>query len=266
MAQSSAELSLYGRGVVEAAFFDGLSTDLSNFDPHPVRRNLKPNSKSAYTREMEIWNAYLATFPERDPRDMRVMKHFAEVISRGIKARLKAKVGRGETKKGRATTFSVRNKMRRFYNMWEREMHIDIPEERSSMPRPEHPLAERLEGPDGLPPPLFAQPMLHWLINIISARAFRDYRTIEDVLSVIPEEGESFCFLDWADDMLDKPVFPEWSESGPRNKAKNDKAWGNQVLQWAKRAGFINGLAIHAIRREILIKVNDSGALMGQVA
>lgn len=56
--------------------------------------------------------------------------------------------------------------------------------------------------------------------------------------------------------MLDMPVFPEWSESGPQPKAKNDKAWGNQVSQWAKRAGFLRGLAIHAIRREILLKAN----------
>ncbi|RYP14043.1 hypothetical protein DL767_010440 [Monosporascus sp. MG133] len=380
----SAELSSYGRGVVEAALLDGLPTELSGIDPHPVRRNLKPNSKKAYLREMEIWNAYLNKFPGSDPCNMQVMKHFAEVIGRGIKARLEARVGRSKTERGRATTFSVRNKMRRFYNMWEREMHIAIPEKvKNSMApyidgklaekiglsrekktptfftvesyvnlqlyhwvsdhhdykhegsrvdasnllnihcftsarlredlfclvgrkngqpdikldfkrkickgldykQPEHPLAERLEGPDGLPPPLFAQPMLHWLVNIISARAFRDYQTIEDVLNVIPEEGESFCFLDWADDMLNKPVFPEWSESGPEDKAKNDKAWGNQVSQWAKRAGFINGLPIHAIRREILIKVNgktftlsgktssianslgsDSGASMGQVA
>ena len=56
------------------------------------------------------------------------MKHFAEVIGRGIKARLEAKNG-DKKKKERATTFSVRNKMRRFYNMWEREMHIDIADE-----------------------------------------------------------------------------------------------------------------------------------------
>ena len=129
------------------------------------------------------------------------------------------------------------------------------------MSRPEHPLAERLIGPDGLPPPLFAQPMVHWLVNIISSEALRDYKTIEDVLSAFPEEGESFCFLEWADDMLDMPVFPEWSESGPKPKAKNDKAWGNQVSQRAKRAGFLLGLAIHAIRREILIKVNGKTSL-----
>jgi hypothetical protein len=95
--------------------------------------------------------------------------------------------------------------------------------------RPEHPLAERLEGPDGLPPPLILQPMLHWLVNIISVGALCNYQTVEDILGVVPEEGESFCFLEWADDTLGKPIFPEWSESGSKIKAKNDKAWGNQV-------------------------------------
>ncbi len=102
--------------------------------------------------------------------------------------------------------------------------------------------------------------MVHWIVNIISAGALRDYKTLEDVLNVIPGEGESFCPLEWGDDMLDKPVFPEWSDSGPKLKAKNDKAWGKQVSDWAKRAGFINGLAIHAVRREILIKANGKAS------
>jgi hypothetical protein len=49
--------------VVEAALFDGLSTDLSDIDPHLVRRNLRPNSKKAYAREMEIWSAYVNYTP-----------------------------------------------------------------------------------------------------------------------------------------------------------------------------------------------------------
>ena len=57
--QSSVELSSYGRGVVEAALLDGLSSDLSDIDPHPVRKNLRPNSRKAYSREMDIWNAYV---------------------------------------------------------------------------------------------------------------------------------------------------------------------------------------------------------------
>jgi hypothetical protein len=62
------------------------------------------------------------------------MKHFAEVIGCGIKARLESKLDTKpgddkNNKKKRATIWSVRNKMRRFYNMWERQMYIDIAEE-----------------------------------------------------------------------------------------------------------------------------------------
>ena len=54
---------------------------------------------------------------------MRFMEHFAEVIGREIKARPEA------NRKKKRTIFSVRNKMRRFYNMWERQIHINIPNE-----------------------------------------------------------------------------------------------------------------------------------------
>lgn len=56
--QSDEGLTSYGAGVVQAALLDGLPMDLSGIDPHPVRRNLRPNSKKAYAREMEIWTAY----------------------------------------------------------------------------------------------------------------------------------------------------------------------------------------------------------------
>ncbi len=39
-----------------------------------------------------------------------------------------------------------------------------------------------METLDGLSPPLFAQPMLYWLANIVSSGAFADYKTVEQVL------------------------------------------------------------------------------------
>lgn len=72
--------------------------------------------------------------------------------------------------------------------------------------------------------------MVHWLVNIISSGALRDYKTIEDVLDAVPEQGESYCYLEWADKMLDMPVFPAWPKSGPKTYARNDKGWGQQVL------------------------------------
>lgn len=59
---------------------------------------------------------------------MRVMKHFAEVIGRKIKAGLEAMLAKDNNKKKRATSWRVRDKMRRLYSMWE-QMHINIADE-----------------------------------------------------------------------------------------------------------------------------------------
>ncbi|KAB5581217.1 hypothetical protein GE09DRAFT_1021124 [Coniochaeta sp. 2T2.1] len=116
--------------------------------------------------------------------------------------------------------------------------------------------------------------MLWWLANFLSSAAFKDYKTIDDIFSVRPPDGETFWMLDWDDSALKRPVFPQWTVEGRVEVPKNAKAWGNDASDWAKRAGYF-GLAIHAVRREILIRVNgetqsdqygpDSGASIGQV-
>lgn len=113
-----------------------------------------------------------------------------------------------------------------------------------------------MEGPDGLPPSLYAQPLLHWLANILSSNAFKDYHTIEDILKLEPPENEDFWTLEWAKDMEDKPVFPAWSSEGPLDESRDPTAWGGQASDWAVRAGFVNGVGLHAPRREVLIKTN----------
>jgi hypothetical protein len=105
-------------------------------------------------------------------------------------------------------------------------------------------------------PPLYANSILFLLAIFISSRAFRDFRTLDEVLSARPPPGEKFWPMDWSDDVLDDPVFPEIRECGPTRKAKNKNAWGNQCSDWAKRAGFVSGMGLHAARREVLIKVD----------
>src|SRR5437773_1203292 len=87
---------------------------------------------------------------------------------------------------------------------------IDYPSQPiTDIHRPEHPFGEQMETPDGLPPPLFAQPMLHWLANIISSGAFADYyKTVEQVLAAVPPSNSNFRVMEWADDKKDEPVFP----------------------------------------------------------
>jgi len=97
---------------------------------------------------------------------------------------------------------------------------------------------------------------LFLLAIIISAGAFKDYSTIEDVLAAEPPPRRKFQIMGWADDVLDDPVFPQMSADGPTKKTKNETAWGGQCSYWAKRADFQGGMGLHAARYEILIKVD----------
>jgi hypothetical protein len=81
-------------------------------------------------------------------------------------------------------------------------------------------------------PPLYANGILFLLAIFISARAFRDFPTIRDVLAVRPPPREKFRIMDWPDDILDDPVFPEMRPSGPTKKVKNKDAWGHQCSDW----------------------------------
>jgi hypothetical protein len=95
---------------------------------------------------------------------------------------------------------------------------------------------------------------------MISAGAFQNYSTIEDVLAARPRLGRKFRIMDWADGVLDAPVFPEMSADGPTEEPKNEGAWGHQCSDWAKRADFVDGMGLHAPRREVLIKVDGKGS------
>ena len=86
--------------------------------------------------------------------------------------------------------------------------------------RPKHLLYEKLQPT----PPLYTNGILFLLAIFISARAFRDFPTIRDILSVRPPPREKFRIMDWSDDVLDDPVFPEIRPSRPTKKAKNKDA------------------------------------------
>jgi len=77
--------------------------------------------------------------------------------------------------------------------------------------RPEHPFAEQIEGPDKIPPPLFAQPLLHWLANFISSGASPELETVEQALALEPPRNGNFRLIEWDHSMLEKPVFPKWT-------------------------------------------------------
>jgi hypothetical protein len=68
---------------------------------------------------------------------------------------------------------------------------------------------------------------LFLLAIIISAGAFKDYSTIEDVLAARPPPGRKYRIINWADGMLDDPVFPEMSADRLTEKTKNETVWGH---------------------------------------
>lgn len=124
--------------VVAAAIQDGLSEDKAGIDNKPVRPELLPNSELQYEDMMNEWKAYFSIqsspwpqltylryerkFPGSDPRNMIDMKHFVEFVGRST-------VGRIEKFTKKATTWSVRNKMRKFMSQWQRKTGLTIPHE-----------------------------------------------------------------------------------------------------------------------------------------
>ncbi|KAI3324577.1 hypothetical protein HD806DRAFT_534041 [Xylariaceae sp. AK1471] len=90
--------------------------------------------------------------------------------------------------------------------------------------KPKHPLYGRLKPA----PPLSANGLLFLLAIIISAGAFRDYSTSEDILAARPPPGRKYRIMDWVDGVLNDPVFPEMSADGPTEKTRKETAWDHQ--------------------------------------
>lgn len=105
-------------------------------------------------------------------------------------------------------------------------------------------------------PPLFANTAVYLLPIFLSAGAFREFKTLDQVLAVRPKPNETYWVLDWEDSVREDPVFPEMLASGPTKKEKNPNSWGTQCSDWALRAGFPSGMGLHAPRREALIKAD----------
>lgn len=106
------------------------------------------------------------------------------------------------------------------------------------------------------PPPLYAQPMLFWLANIISSKALKGNPALEEVLDLTPPDDRKHWVMQWEERMSEEPVFPGWTSRGPEEKSRSLSNWGRQASDWAKRARFVDGMGLHCPRREALVKAN----------
>ncbi|OAP53755.1 hypothetical protein AYL99_12039 [Fonsecaea erecta] len=123
--------------------------------------------------------------------------------------------------------------------------------------KPKHPVCETLNPT----PPLYTNGLLFLLAIFISACAFRDY-TIEDVWNARAPLDSSFMVMKWAEIVLETPVFPEISVDGPTAKARNESSGSHACSEWAKRAGFPDGIGLRAARGEVFIKIDADSALL----
>jgi hypothetical protein len=70
-------------------------------------------------------------------------------------------------------------------------------------------------------PPLFTISLLFLLIIIIFTSVFRDYITINNILTIKPPLKRKFLIIKWANNILNNLVFPEFSIDKLTKKTKN---------------------------------------------
>ena len=105
--------------------------------------------------------------------------------------------------------------------------------------RPEHSFYEGLE-----PTPLFCQLMLFILAILVAKGAFRDYKIIEELFSLIPPSDE-MCHLYWDEKVLHQPFFESMSGAG---EIENATAYSGRFRDLGFRAGYAWPGTIHDFR------------------
>ncbi|KAH8659479.1 hypothetical protein BGZ61DRAFT_499816 [Ilyonectria robusta] len=112
--------------------------------------------------------------------------------------------------------------------------------------RPQHALYEGNE-----PGLLCFNPMLPFLARLLAYEAFRDYKTIEDLLTIVPPEDEMLV-LQWKDDLLETPFFKSQSTDNIETAA----AFSHRQRLLGLRAGYATPPRHHDIRAEGLHLMN----------
>lgn len=92
------------------------------------------------------------------------------------------------------------------------------------------------------------------LAIFLAAGAFKKYSTIQEILAIKPPTDQKYWVLDWADHILDQPVFPTVTANGPTQKIQKAGTFSTQVREVSVRAGMERYVTIHSSRREALIQ------------
>lgn len=92
-------------------------------------------------------------------------------------------------------------------------------------------------------------PMLPFLARLLAHGGFRDYCTIEELLSIVPPEGEMLQ-LYWKEELLDTPFFQSQPSNGSAEKIETAAAFSKRNRALGFRAGYPKPPTVHDWRAE----------------
>lgn len=93
--------------------------------------------------------------------------------------------------------------------------------------------------------PLCFNPMLPFLARLLAYRAFRDYHAIDDLLKIMPPEGEMMV-IEWKEELLETPFF----RSQSNDEIETAGAFSHRLRLLGLRAGYATPPRNHDIRAE----------------
>jgi hypothetical protein len=89
--------------------------------------------------------------------------------------------------------------------------------------------------------------MLFILAILVAKRAFRDYKTIEELLDLVPPDGEIYP-LQWRESVVDLPFFESMSAKASSGKIENANAFSKRFQGLGFRSGYLRPPTIHDFR------------------
>ncbi|KAM9874786.1 hypothetical protein VDGL01_11107 [Verticillium dahliae] len=117
--------------------------------------------------------------------------------------------------------------------------------------RPEHSLYEGFVSM-----PLICNPMLPILAILIASKAFKDYDTIDDLLSIPPPPEGEMVALQWKKEVLDSPFFKSMSSRTTSGKIESAGSVSKRLRALGVRAGYTKPPTFHDFRAEGLFWIN----------
>ncbi|KAK5311125.1 hypothetical protein LTR93_011817 [Exophiala xenobiotica] len=208
----------------------GAGRDIGIVDGKPHFKKIVLGTKNNYDRQVAFWHRFVQESleenpdtPPPSPYDLRSLQHFVRAMAYAIDGA--EGIDEGCTETVRYHVWCV------YQRIWESEFAVQLTRDAKNMAdtpekRPQHALYE-----GAVPMILCFNPMLPFLARLLVHRAFRDYGTIEELLSIIPAEDEMLQ-LHWKDELLDAPFLKAQSTKDSEERIETADAFSKRHRAW----------------------------------